>query len=412
MANKLTPLAVENAKPRKVDGVPVRTEIPDRACPGLFLIVQPSGVKSWALRYRNSARRSRKLTLGGVDTLTLAAARAGAAAAQHEIDKGGDPAGEKAVARSQKAPADSIEVAAAQFLDLHVRRKLRPNTVLGNERIFRRLILPAWRGRNVGEIRRRDVIALVEAIAIDRPVAANRTLAALSKFFNWLAARDIIAASPAVGVERPTIETPRDRVLDDDEVRALWLACGEPDIGLAGPFVKMLLLTGARRNEVCGMRWEELDADAGTWTIPAERSKNKLAHTVPLVPQAWEILSAVPRLPGNFVFTVTGDAPMTNLDLPKKRLDAKLQLAKPWVYHDTRRTVASGLQKLGTRVEVIEAALNHRSGTFRGIVGTYQRHDFADEKRIALAKWADHIERLAGGTPAKVVHLHGARPAS
>jgi integrase len=201
-------------------------------------------------------------------------------------------------------------------------------------------------------------------------------------------------------------------VLDDDEVRALWLACGEPDIGLAGPFVRMLLLTGARRNEVCGMRWDEINAQTRTWTLPKERSKNKLAYDVPLAPQAWEILSAVPRLPGDFVFTVTGDAPMTNLELPKKRLDAKLHFAKPWVYHDTRRTVASGLQKLGTRVEVIEASLNHRSGSFRGIVGTYQRHDFADEKRIALAKWADHIERLAGGSPANVVSLRGARPAS
>jgi integrase len=401
MAAKLTPLAVENAKPKRRGYEPVRTEIGDRGCPGLYLVVQPSRVKSWALRYRIDGR-SRKLTLGGADTLTLAAARAAAAQALHQVELGNDPAAAKRAARMKPAvPADSIEAAIEQFLELYVRRKLRPASLRATESIFRRLVLPTWRGRTIHDIKRRDIIALVEAVAVDRPIQANRALAALSKFFRWLVSRDVIAASPCAGVERPGVEVARDRVLDDAEVAALWKACSDPDVGLAGLCVRMLLLTGCRRSEVAEMRWDEIDTDRRVWTLPAARSKNKKAHAVPLVPCAWEIISAQPRI-SNFVFTVTGDGPICNFDRPKRRLDGKLPFAKPWRVHDIRRSVASGLQRLGVRVEVIESALNHTSGVFRGIVGTYQRHNFLDEKRIALQGWADHIERLAGGTAAKV----------
>jgi hypothetical protein len=232
MAAKLTTLSVENAKPRRRTGEPVRTEIPDRGCVGLYLVVQPSGVKSWALRYRNKAGKSKKLTLGGAGSLTLAAARAAAAAAQHEIDKGGDPAAEKAAARAEKpAPAaGSIEAAVDKFIELHIRQKTRPSSAAQAEYALRRLALPVWTGRDVADIRRRDVIALVEGIAARHPVMANRTLAWLSKFFNWLVARDVIAGSPCRGVERPHKEIARDRILDETELRALWLAAGEPDV--------------------------------------------------------------------------------------------------------------------------------------------------------------------------------------
>ncbi len=413
MATKLTTIAVDNAKPRRVDGERVRTEIPDRGCPGLFLIVQPSGAKSWALRYRVGGK-SRKLTLGtvagadGTLGLTLAAARAAAAQAQHRITLGNDPAAEKRATRAERppAPADSVEAAVARFIELHTRRKTRPASQRATESIFRRLVLPAWRGRSIHDIRRRDVIALVEAVAANNgPIMANRSLAAVSKFFNWLVARDEIASSPASGVERPGVETQRDRILDDSEIRALWLASGDPEIGLAGPLVRMLLLTGARRGEVAGLRWSEINDATRVWTLPAARSKNKRKHEVPLAPQAWDIISALPRR-GDYVFAV-GAGHIDNLNRIKADLDGKLQFAAPWVLHDIRRSVASGLQRLGVPAEVIETALNHRSGIFRGMTGIYQRHDFAGEKLIALAKWADHLERLAGGNPATVVQFPG-----
>jgi integrase len=149
------------------------------------------------------------------------------------------------------------------------------------------------------------------------------------------------------------------------------------------------------------MRWDELDADKRILTIPGARTKNGLVHVVPLPPAAWDIIRAQPRI-CDHVFTTTGKGPIRNIDRAKARLDAELRF-RPWRIHDCRRSVASGLQPLGVSVEVIEATLNHRSGTFRGIVGVYQRHDFADEKRAALTRWADHIERLATGKPANVV---------
>jgi integrase len=407
MAIKLTPLAVQNAKPKRGAGELLRNEIPDRGLPGLFLIVQPSGVKSWALRYRVRGR-SRKLTLGGAnpDTgLTLAAARVAAAQAREQIGNGIDPAAEKSKQPS-KAEPDSIEAAVERFLELHARRKLRATSLRVTEDYFKRLILPAWRGRHITDIKRKDVIALVEGIAKTRPVTANRVLSALSKFFNWSMARDVITSSPVKGVERPGVEKARDRVLDDGEIKQLWLACA--NLGVAGSLVRMLCLLGCRRNETAGMRWDEIDADKRIWTLPAERSKNGLAHEVPLPPLAWNIISKLPRI-NDYVFTVRSSGPLRNFDRPKLLLDTKLAFTKPWVLHDCRRSVASGMQRLGTRIEVIEACLNHRSGVFHGVTGVYQRYPYTDEKRIALERWADHIEQLVSGKPAKVVRFKSRR---
>jgi integrase len=413
-SRRLTTLAVANAKPRRNGaGELVRTELPDAGCPGLYLVVQPSRLKSWALRYRFGGR-TRKLVLGaaangeGEGGLTLAAARSAAAAARHELERGVDPGAAKQAAKtaSQGAVqgADSVEAQAAKFIELHGKRKLRARTLAQYQSVLDRLVLPKWRGRMVHEIRRRDVIALVEDIATDRPIMANRTLGVLSKFFNWLVARDVIAASPTHGVEMPGQETARDRVLDDNEIRALWAAC--EDDAVFGAAVRTMLLTGARRTEVSAMAWSELDAEERLWTIPKERSKNKHEHKVALSPLAWQVITSVPRISETFVFSTSGDGPIRNFHRVKDHLDGKLKFEQPFVLHDIRRSVASGLQRLGVRVEVIEAALGHTSGVRAGIVGRYQRHDYADERRDALQRWSDHIAALAsGGQPAKVVRL-------
>jgi integrase len=262
------------------------------------------------------------------------------------------------------------------------------------EGALRRSVLPKWAKRSVHEIRRRDVIALVEGIAVDRPVMANRTLGVLSKFFNWLVARDVIPASPVHGVEMPGVEKTRDRVLDDGELAALWGACADESI--VGAAVLVMLLTGGRRAEVAGMRWDEIDEPARTWVLPSERSKNRQPHVVPLSTTAWEIIAALPRISDTHVFSTSGNGPVVNFCRIKERLDAKLHFERHWQFHDLRRSCASGLQRLGVRVEVIEAVLGHRSGVFRGITSIYQRHDFVDEKRVALQRWADHMQQLVG----------------
>ena len=414
-AKKLTPLSVENARSRRKAGVPVRTEIPDRGGPGLFLIVQPSGVKSWALRYRNAKGRSRKLTLGAVtgpDGLTLAAARLAASQARVEISKGADPAAAKAQARAASKQLaslqadDGIEAAIERFMDVHARQKTREVTWRAYDSIFRRLVIPAWRGRTLHEIKRRDVIALVEGIAAETPYMANRLLATLSKFFSWCVGRDLIDMSPVTGVERPHTEIARDRVLDDGEIATLWKAC--TDLGSAGDYVRLLMLLGCRRTELGAALFAEIDAENRTLTIPAARSKSKRVHVIPLVDAAWDIIAAQKRTGSPYLFPAKwGGGPLAAFHHLKDRIDEHAKLAKPWRYHDLRRSIASGLQRLGVSVEVIEATLGHSSGVFRGIVGVYQRHDYADERRIALQKWADHIAQLTGGKVAKVVQLRG-----
>ena len=340
------------------------------------------------------------MKLGDVDQLTLAAARHAATSARLRSERRGDNVPVPPVV----AGGDRIEVAVAQFLDKHAYAKTRHSTAWAAERMFNRLVLPAWRGRTIGSITRRDVIELAEHVATDRPYLANRTLGVLHKFFAWLCARDALAINPASGVERPHEEKVRERILTDAELRALGLA-GEDDVfGLA---LRLMLLTGARRNEVSRMTWDEIDEEARRWTIPAERSKNGRAHAVPLSPQAWAIIAGMARLAGcPYIFTADGRSPIIGWAKAKTRLSAKAGIDEAsWRLHDLRRTCASGMQRLGVSVPVVEKALNHVSGTFRGIVSTYQQHDYADEIAIALQKWSDHVERLVGGKPAKVVKL-------
>jgi integrase len=415
-AKLLTPRTVETAGPKhNAAGKLVCTEYPDAACPGLYLVVQSTGTRSWALRYRRPDRKTAKLTLGSAskDGLTLAAARHAAAAARHRLEQGEDPASRRQVKLA--APTyryeigDSVAAWAGSFLELHARRKNRDSTARAAERIFNRLVLPAWRGRSIHSIRRRDVIDLVEQIATDRPYLANRTLGVLSKFFNWLCARDVLAVSPAAGVERPHREEVRNRTLSDAELRALWLAC-EGD-GPFGQALRLLILCGARRNEISRLSWVEIDEERRVWVLPRARSKNGRPHAIPLSSQAWAIIRNMPRFADcDYVFTADGCAPVIGWAKAKSRISLKAGIAEEsWRLHDLRRSVAAGMARLGTSVPVIEKALNHQSGVFRGIVSTYQTHDYADEIHIALQRWGDHVEQIVGGRPAKVIKLREQR---
>jgi integrase len=384
--------------------------LPSASCPGLYLVVQPSGSRSWAFRFRHNGVNGKK-TLGnaGEGALSLSAARAMAAAHRHRLERGIAVTPVTSVTPKAEGGEDKIETAVASFLELHAYRKTRASTAWATERVFNRVVLPAWRGRSIDSIRKRDVIDLVESVAVSgRGYLANRTLGTLSKFFNWLTARDALAFSPVTGIEKPHQEEVRERTLSDTELRRLWLACEEE--GPFGQALRVLVLTGARRNEVSQMRWSELVED-GVWTLPRERSKNRRPHKIVLPMQARAIIAAMPHIADcDFVFSADGKRPVTGWDKAKVRISAKAGIvADSWRLHDLRRTAASGMQRLGVSVPVIEKTLNHVSGTFRGIVGVYQQHDYADEVRIALQKWADRVEEIVGGKPAKVVALRRSR---
>jgi len=396
---RLTAKAIENLKPAAV-----RREIPDTGCRGLYAIIQPTGKKGWAVRYRFEGV-SKKLTLDSA--LTLAAARQAATAALRELERGNDPAAlkfeaqEAAEAASADRERDTVQRLADQFIEQYAKKKTRKNSWRQTEHVFHDIVLPAWPGRTVHDIARRDIRELVERVAEDRPVMANRTLAVLSKFFNWLCQRDVIPASPCVGVARPAEEHARERVLDDAEIHRLWLAC-EAIGGAAGSCIKLLLLTGQRRGEIAHLKWDEVKGNL--LELPGARMKGKQTHIVPLSTQAAAIIESLPRI-GDYVF---GESPVTHFHRIKQQLDAHMGKTAPWVVHDLRRTAASGMARIGIAVPTIEKTLAHRSGTFRGIVGTYQRHTFVPEMTVALQRWADHVAHVVGGKPAEVVSL-GAR---
>lgn len=390
MPRALTVRTVETIKPG-----PTRKEIPDRHLPGLYLVLQPSGVRSWAVRYRNGGQ-SRKHTLGSYPAIDLKAARELAARALRAVAEGRDPGREKAVARNERP--DTVEAVARQFVELHCRRVNRPRTIEGMQQLLDLHVLSRWRRRLIKDITRRDVIDLLDGLVEGgRPVAANRVLQAIRKMFNWAMERDILASSPCDGVKPPTPEQSRERVLTDPELRDIWLAADE----LGGPYaalVKLLMLTGQRRDEVARMTWSEVDLDARLWTLPKERSKNGQPHDVPLSEAAIAILKLLPRMGDTFVLTTNGKSAASNYSLNRRRLDALLPAGMPrWWLHDLRRTAASNMARLGINLPVIEKVLNHTSGSFAGVVGVYQRHDFGDEKRHALERWGAHVADLVSG---------------
>jgi integrase len=319
--------------------------------------------------------------------------------------EGVDPRAEKQKAKAEAAERgrDTIERLTTQFLEWQGKR-LRPNSLRQLNHIFADLVVPAWQGRDVHSIARCDALELTEANADTRPIMANRLHSGLHRFFRWLCERDIIIASPMVGVPRPAREHARERTLTERELVALWHACdavSEP----ARSWIRMLLLLAQRRSETAGMRRSEIDGDL--WHLPAERMKGRVAHTLPLPAQAMAIIEALPRIgDSDLIFTSNGVSPLDHLDRIKRTIDAEMKPTAPWTWHDIRRSTASALAGLGVAVPVVEKILAHRSGTFRGVTGTYQRHSFIPEMRGALERWAEHLDRLVRGVPAtKVVPI-------
>ena len=249
---------------------------------GLYLVVQSSGAKSWAYRYRVGGK-SRKLTLGSFPAIDVGEARNLSSAAAVSVQRGGDPAVER---RHALAADDSFEVVARLFIERYARPKnrswdqtarwlgLAPGE--GDELVLRETgAIAAWGDRKIGDIQQADVIRLLDKIVDSgSPIAANRTLAALSKLFSWAEGRYGLDRNPCNRVEKPGTETARDRVLTDKELKAIWKSATK----LGGPFcdaIHLLILTGQRRNEVAGMEWRELDIPGHLWKIPAWSSEER-----------------------------------------------------------------------------------------------------------------------------------------
>src|SRR5262245_33889297 len=251
MAKALTQLAIDNLKPG-----PARREIPDGKEGGLYLVLQPSGAMSWALRYRFEGK-PKKFTIGPLPDIGLAKARAEATKAKASLANGVDPAALKtATKRAEKAARedeiDLIEKVVESFVSRYVRPKQKSATARETERCLHREIVARWRGRRLSKITKADIHALLDSI-VDRgaDIQANRVFATLRRMCNWAMERGLIAVSPCTGIKPPTAERSRDRVLSDDELKDVWKAAEA--IGWPfGPLVRLLILSGQRRSEVAG----------------------------------------------------------------------------------------------------------------------------------------------------------------
>jgi integrase len=383
----LTEAAVQRLKPPTSGQI----DIFDRGYPGLCLRVSYGGGKSWTYFYRHGLNpqtgkpRLRRMGLGVYPEMSLAKAHEAWRVARQEVLSGRDPAHRR---KLETAFTDFPGV----FSEWLKRDQAKNRSYESVKRLIEKNVLAAWSHRQIADLGRRDVLDVIDAI-VDRgsPVTACMVHAHLHRLFKWSVGRGIINSNPMADMPRPAIVPKRDRVLADDELVAVWKAAGK--IGWPfGDAIRLLILTGARREEIGQLKWTEIAGDS--ISLDAARTKNGEPHLIPLSLPAMTLLQRVPRIDGSpFVFTRNGTKAIVGWGAAKRRVDSIAGI-QPWRIHDLRRTTATGLQKLKTPLQVTEAILGHTAGSRAGVIGIYQRHDYADEKRAALEAWGAHVIAL------------------
>jgi len=361
-----------------------RTEYADTKTKGLVLRVTAQGVKTWTLRYEHRGR-SRRLTLGSSDVLTLASARERARELLQSVSDGADPATEKQAARSAATIADLATLYIEKWA------KPRKRSWRMDDNLLRKKILPRWQHRAITDITRRDVRSLVEQVAEGgAPIVANRVAALLSKMFAFALDRELVTASPAVRIARPGQERQRDRVLSEDELRTIWSELDALDKPMAA-FYKLRLLTAQRGGEVSSMRWQDLDLVNAWWTIPSGVSKNKLAHRVPLSPVVVTLIETLKTAAMDAVFVLGAASRRRGAGARGKRQQSEAAATftvTDFRGHDLRRTAASMMTSGGVPRLIVGKILNHRES---GVTAVYDRHSYDAEKRVALDWWATKL---------------------
>jgi len=353
---------------------------------GLVVRVLASGAKSYLAQY-SVAGRKRRVPLGSVQAISLAMARDATCAIMGQVAMGIDVASDRKDTR-ERAKVEALRERltlgslVANWKRLHLSGR-RASYAAEAPRALEHAFADWWK-RPAERLDKAAVLQVLDRLA----PSLHRAVGAYGRAcYGWAVKRGTVPSNPFLGLPGLSVTERRDRVLTDAEAVQLWKATSVTAAPY-GPMVRLLLITGQRREEVAGMTWAELSADLSIWTIPAERSKNGNSSVVPLSTAARELL---PRKRGTgLVFPGLGGKPFGNWSKAKATLDIKAGV-EDWRLHDLRRTCATGLQRLGVRLEVTEAVLNHVAGSRRGVVGIYQRHDWAAEKRDALEKWAAHL---------------------
>jgi len=356
----------------------------DRTLPGFGLRMTATGSKSWVAMYRVGGKLVLE-TIGPMARIPkLDDARKLARESIAKAATGKNPVAERKT-RQQKAAANTFRAVAERYIERHAKKHTKPTTWKEAQRQLDVDIFPHWGERAITSITRHDVAELLDGIERrGSPVQANRTLARMKTLFAWALREEIIENDPTARVDKVVKERARDRVLSDAEVALFWSACDELGYPF-GPFGKLLLLTAQRRDEVAGMRWEELDLANRVWTIPRERAKNDRAHLVHLSDLVMEVIEALPRIGAGaeYVFTTTGAMPISGYSKAKAAIDWRMgEGVGPWIFHDLRRTAATGMAKLNVLPHVVDRLLNHVSGEIRGVAAVYNRHGYEAARRV------------------------------
>jgi integrase len=385
----------------QIPGFGIRvTERCSDECKGAFVLVT---------RYPGSTNPAPR-RIGDYPSVTLAEAREIAREWRRDLARGIDPKEKAAEAarEQQRLKANTFGAAFAAFVEDHL-KTLR--TGAAAEAQVRKHIFPTLENRPLREIKRAELFALLKQVKKNAPIGVNRITAYVKKFFLWAIENDLVDDSPAASIKRPAAETDRarDRVLNDWEIRAFWLACGE--MGAFGRAFRFMLATGQRRTEVGAATWGEIDKSRALWTLSKGRTKANRSHDVPLSGLALSVIDQCPRL-GGFVFAsgksgnAGGQVALRGWSMAKKRLDELMvkhtradgeeapKELEEWHLHDLRRTAATHMAKLGVDRLVISKILNHAEG---GVTKTYDRHRYEAEKRAALDRWALHLRAVVDG---------------
>jgi integrase len=356
--------------------------------------------KTWVVQYRIGAQQRRE-SLGDVRKVTLEDARKIARQRFAQIELGVDPAAERAHAR---AAALTLAVVSNRYLEAK-KDVMRPNTYKAAERYFRVHWKPLHSRpiESAAKIGRADIAARLQELTKQHGrTSAARARDYLSAMYSWAMKEGLCESNPVLATNDPTAgRLPRDRVLSDHEIRIIWAACQNDRFG---QILKLLLLTGCRREEIGALKWNEINFDTGVLTIPGSRTKNHRTLELTLPQVAIDLLRSVPRLDGqDYVFGARGA--FSGWSAAKLRLDSRIVLATgqslaPWTLHDARRTMRSGLGRLGVPPHVAELAINHVQG---GVQAIYDKYRYQHEIAAALTMWADHIRTLVEGDERKVL---------
>jgi integrase len=374
----------------------------DTTVPGFGLRLRVTGGRSFIFQYKIGSQQ-RRVTLGNAGAIKLEQARATASKLHAQVRLGHDVAAERSERR-----AHAVETFGAVLAIYLPRQKarVRPRSYIEIERYLRRY-LQSLHGLQFARIDRRAIaeqLSLIETV--NGKAAANRARTCLSAFFAWAVREGLTDNNPVIGTGRRE-EASRFRVLTSAELRIIWSALGDDEFSA---IVRLLTLTGQRREEIGSLCWSEVDLEAGVIRLPAERVKNKREHTIPLSAPARTIVEAQPRRDGRDHVFGRGAGGFSGWSRCKARLDRRIaeMVGHPlpaWILHDLRRSTVTGMAELGLHPHVIEAVINHVSGSKAGIAGIYNRSTYEREKSAALARWAEHVLATVEERASKIVAL-------